>query len=249
MAASLFGDTGDAKGQESREEAAKLDGSATPVEAPKDDDVLETSDDPSSSAPPKEARKSKKGSRKVRATSGEIARPPNSARSLQSPVPAPMPADTSSPSERKMDPQLSVVPNSKFVKLQSFLMKQQEDNSWAGKLDRLMRSTKYDMATGVIILVDVGLNWLDIDTRAAKNPTPVWLEVAATVCLSIYTIEMIAISFLHGRRVLSDKWFLLDVIIVGSGLLQLFLSAVGISVDEVTLLRILCLEPHVHLQC
>ncbi|CAK9105863.1 Cation channel sperm-associated protein 1 (CatSper1) [Durusdinium trenchii] len=134
---------------------------------------------------------------------------------------------------------VAVAPNSKFVKLQSFLMKQQEDRSAAGRIERLMRSTKYDVATGVIIMVDVGLNWMDIDIRASGRDTPLWLDVSATVCLAIYTIEMIAITVLHGRRVLQDKWFLLDVVIVGSGLLQLFLSAIGISVDEVTLLRIL----------
>lgn len=137
---------------------------------------------------------------------------------------------------------VAVAPNSKFVKLQSFLMKQQEDRSAAGRIERLMRSTKYDVATGVIIMVDVGLNWMDIDIRASGRDTPLWLDVSATVCLAIYTIEMIAITVLHGRRVLQDKWFLLDVVIVGSGLLQLFLSAIGISVDEVTLLRILLLD-------
>lgn len=128
-----------------------------------------------------------------------------------------------------------------FVKLQSFLAKEQENPSCAVRLEKLMRSTKYDVSTGFIILADVGLNWMDIDIRASGKDTPVWLEVCATLCLVIYTVEMLAITALRGRRVFQDRWFLLDIIIVGSGLLQLFLNAIGISVDEVALLRVLLL--------
>eukprot|EP00438_Fugacium_kawagutii_P030368 Skav223251 [mRNA] locus=scaffold2231:551146:554915:- [translate_table: standard] len=126
-----------------------------------------------------------------------------------------------------------------FVKLQSFLAKEQESPGWVSRIERIMRSTKYDVSTGFIILADVGLNWMDIDIRASGQETPSWLEVCATVCLAIYTLEMLAIVGLRGRRVLQDRWFVLDLVIVGSGLLQLFLNAIGISVDEVALLRVL----------
>ena len=90
-------------------------------------------------------------------------------------------------------------------------------------------------------MVDVGLNWMDIDIRASGENTPAWLEVCATICLVIYCVEMLTVTLLRGRRVLQDRWFALDVVIVGSGVLQLFLSALGISVDEVALLRVLLL--------
>eukprot|EP00435_Cladocopium_sp_Y103_P043059 s1104_g12.t1 len=133
----------------------------------------------------------------------------------------------------------SVTPHSNFVKLQSFLAKEQENPGWVSRIERIMRSTKYDVSTGVIIMADVGLNWMDIDIRASGENTPTWLEVCATICLVIYSVEMLTMTLLRGRRVLQDRWFALDLVIVGSGVLQLFLSAIGISVDEVALLRVL----------
>lgn len=133
----------------------------------------------------------------------------------------------------------AVTPHSNFVKLQSFLAKEQENPGWVSRIERIMRSTKYDVSTGAIIMADVGLNWMDIDIRASGESTPTWLEVCATVCLVIYSVEMLTITLLRGRRVFHDGWFVLDIVIVGSGVLQLFLSAIGISVDEVALLRVL----------
>ena len=134
-----------------------------------------------------------------------------------------------------------VTPHSNFVKLQSFLAKDIENPGWVARIEKVMRSTKYNVVTGFIILADVGFNWMDIDIRASGESTPTWLEVCATICLVIYTFEMITISILRGRHVFQDQWFILDVVIVGSGLLQLFLGAIGISVDEVALLRVLTL--------
>jgi len=200
----------------------------SPGSPPEEVDEVEVEADfsgPESSASqsdPKRPKKKRKGKRK----------PKKDASSEQA-----APIDTS-PSGTMRNSMEDVGKNN-FVKLQSFLAKEQENPSCAVRLEKLMRSTKYDVSTGFIILADVGLNWMDIDIRASGKDTPVWLEVCATLCLVIYTVEMLAITALRGRRVFQDRWFLLDIIIVGSGLLQLFLNAIGISVDEVALLRVL----------
>lgn len=158
-----------------------------------------------------------------------------------SPEPSENPTVASAGLRSSEDMTRLVTPHSNFVKLQSFLAKEQENPGWVTRIERIMRSTKYDVSTGAIIMADVGLNWMDIDIRASGKNTPTWLEVCATVCLVIYSVEMLTVTILRGRRVFQDRWFALDIVIVGSGFLQLFLSAIGISLDEVALLRVLLL--------
>ena len=133
-------------------------------------------------------------------------------------------------------------PSTNFVRLQSFLNNKYDAPGWRGRLERLLRSTKYDVCTGIIIIVDVGLNWYDIDLRASGVETPPWQEWAASFCLVIYSAEMTAFTVLRGRRVLHDMGFLLDLLIVASGVAQIILEAAGISVDQFTLLRVLQLD-------
>ena len=186
------------------------------------------------SGPESSASQTSKRSKRTKNKRNPKRKPKKDASSEQGALPETSPSGT-------MRTSMDDLGKNNFVKLQSFLAKEQEHPSWVVRLERLMRSTKYDVSTGFIILADVGLNWMDIDIRASGKDTPVWLEVCATLCLVIYTVEMLAITGLRGRRVFQDRWFLLDIIIVGSGLLQLFLNAIGISVDEVALLRVLLL--------
>lgn len=187
------------------------------------------------------SQKSKGKSKSKRQKKQKVKKQDRQASAISKPSPEPSESPTHAPAGLRSSEDMTrlVTPHSNFVKLQSFLAKEQENPGWVTRIERIMRSTKYDVSTGAIIMADVGLNWMDIDIRASGENTPTWLEVCATVCLVIYSVEMLTVTILRGRRVFQDRWFALDIVIVGSGFLQLFLSAIGISLDEVALLRVL----------
>ncbi|CAE7431713.1 pkd2, partial [Symbiodinium pilosum] len=108
---------------------------------------------------------------------------------------------------------------------------------WQLQLRRVLRSTYWDIFTGVTIIVDVAFTCIDIDKRALGDVPPWWLEVGSGLCLCIYALELAAVFAVRGCAVLQEAWTLLDIIIVGSGVLQLVLKFVGVSLDSVAVLR------------
>lgn len=146
--------------------------------------------------------------------------------------------------DKEDSPRRVVTPSNTFVRVQSSLWQPHPDDvTWRMRLRKLLNTTTVDILTGFVILFDISMNWIDIDARAAGQTTPLWTEVASSVCLFMYLIELVSIVIVdleHWKtKLLMDFGFVMDVVIVTSGLAQLVLSTVGIDAAEVTLLRIL----------
>ncbi|CAE7545994.1 pkd2 [Symbiodinium necroappetens] len=134
----------------------------------------------------------------------------------------------------------ALTPSSRFLKMQysrTLSSGNKMPSPWQLQLRRMLKSTYWDLFTGITIIIDVAFTCLDIDLRAVGGVAPVWLEVGSGLCLCIYALELGAVFAVRRCAVLKEPWTLLDIIIVGSGVLQLTLKFVGVSLDSVAVLR------------
>ncbi|CAE7562465.1 pkd2 [Symbiodinium microadriaticum] len=135
---------------------------------------------------------------------------------------------------------MALTPSSRFLKMQysrTLSSGNKMPSPWQLQLRRMLKSTYWDLFTGITIIIDVAFTCLDIDLRAVGGVAPVWLEVGSGLCLCIYALELGAVFAVRRCAVLKEPWTLLDIIIVGSGVLQLTLKFVGVSLDSVAVLR------------
>eukprot|EP00435_Cladocopium_sp_Y103_P027797 s1155_g6.t2 len=95
---------------------------------------------------------------------------------------------------------------------------------------------------GILTLVDAIFTCVDIDARAGGTGStpPVWLTVASNCCLLMYSIEFLMWTWvLPLRRVLRDRFLMIDLFIITIGYVELILLAAGWNVGTFGWLRVL----------
>ncbi|CAE8676756.1 unnamed protein product [Polarella glacialis] len=102
-----------------------------------------------------------------------------------------------------------------------------------------LRHNAFDLSLGLIICLDVIFNVSDIDARAVGQSPPMWADIGAKTCLAVYTVEFLLHIFVSGWVLFRNPWSVVDFCIIFSGMLEVILTAGGISAKEFTLLRLL----------
>ncbi|CAE7419773.1 CACNA1C [Symbiodinium sp. CCMP2456] len=92
---------------------------------------------------------------------------------------------------------------------------------WAKKL---VRSQYFAHFMVVVVLLDAVLTASDIDARAAGVDTPSAVLAGSSVCLALYTVELLLQLAVRGPRIFKDWLTRLDVFIIGSGYADVFLG-------------------------
>ncbi|CAE8593115.1 unnamed protein product [Polarella glacialis] len=102
-----------------------------------------------------------------------------------------------------------------------------------------LRHNAFDLSLGLIICLDVIFNVADIDARAVDQSPPMWADIGAKICLAVYMVEFLINFFVFGWVLFRNPWLVVDFCIILSGMLEVILTAGGISAKEFTLLRLL----------
>mmetsp|Transcript_16727 Transcript_16727/g.36689 ORF Transcript_16727/g.36689 Transcript_16727/m.36689 type:complete len:667 (+) Transcript_16727:34-2034(+) len=124
-----------------------------------------------------------------------------------------------------------------FAERQSLIVPNMGWTQSRRKAHWLMYSNSADVVIGLIILFDIGLIWIDIDSRAAGLDTPEWVIVMMSVCYAIYCVE-ISIRFYIARVALfKDSWGYLDVAIIVFGLLEYLLQFLSVDMSSLGVIR------------
>ncbi|CAE7292238.1 TPC1 [Symbiodinium natans] len=97
-----------------------------------------------------------------------------------------------------------------------------------GCAKKLVRSRYFGHFMVVVVLADAVLTATDIDARAAGGQTPPAVIAASSVCLGLYTVELLLQLLVRGTRIIRDWLTKLDVIIIASGYAELLL---GMMID------------------
>eukprot|EP00440_Ansanella_granifera_P072607 gb/GFBE01078786.1/.p1 GENE.gb/GFBE01078786.1/~~gb/GFBE01078786.1/.p1 ORF type:complete len:734 (+),score=127.88 gb/GFBE01078786.1/:1-2202(+) len=92
---------------------------------------------------------------------------------------------------------------------------------------------------GFVILLDVCLSCYDIDENARGNSSPGWLISLSTCCFVVYIVELVAVLVGKGRIALRDGWVQLDIVIIGGGLVDIFVQLVGLGNSGLGVVRVL----------
>ncbi|CAE7757663.1 unnamed protein product, partial [Symbiodinium necroappetens] len=92
---------------------------------------------------------------------------------------------------------------------------------WARKL---VRSRYFAHFMVVVVLLDAVLTASDIDARAAGVETPPAVLAGSSVCLALYTVELLLQLAVRGPRIFKDWLTRLDVLIIFSGYADVFLG-------------------------
>jgi len=104
---------------------------------------------------------------------------------------------------------------------------------------KALKSNTWDLFTGVVVLMDITFTCVDIDYRAMGAEVPGWVEVASSLCLLLYVLELLANLMSRDPSFLKEGWTQLDILIILSGVVQIIFDSVGMSADSFALLRIL----------
>ncbi|CAE8677716.1 unnamed protein product [Polarella glacialis] len=102
-----------------------------------------------------------------------------------------------------------------------------------------LRHNAFDLSLGLIICLDVIFNVADIDARAVDESPPMWADIGGKTCLAVYTVEFLLHIFVSGWVLFRNPWSVVDFCIIFSGMLEVILTAGGISAKEFALLRLL----------
>ena len=87
-------------------------------------------------------------------------------------------------------------------------------------LGRCVDSSCFEFATGILIMVNIGLIGVEAEMSLLGHDTS-WATLIEQVFLSIYTVELLLRIVAGGRPVFQNSWFLLDFFLVCVGLLAL----------------------------
>ncbi|CAE7276432.1 unnamed protein product [Symbiodinium sp. CCMP2592] len=118
-----------------------------------------------------------------------------------------------------------------------------------GCAKKLVRSRYFAHFMVVVVLLDAVLTASDIDSRAAGVDTPPAVLAGSSVCLALYTVELLLQLAVRGPRIFKDWLTRLDVFIIASGYADVFLGMMlhADVLDSIGIVRVLRLSRIVRL--
>lgn len=113
----------------------------------------------------------------------------------------------------------------------------EQKNGMGGKIWRVAESLINDNyltnLTAVVVLFDAWLTCYDIDSKAIGDETPFIIQLAADLCLLVYTLELCLFFTVKGIRIMKimyrDMLFMIDLTVLICGYVEALLQAFGMS--------------------
>ncbi|CAJ1340350.1 unnamed protein product [Effrenium voratum] len=114
----------------------------------------------------------------------------------------------------------------------------QEISAPVGRLRWLLQTYAFANFMGVVVFADGICTCAEINSRAARTPVEPIYATLADVCLTLYTLEIMARTYVFGREILSDWVTAMDLAVVICGWVEVILNAVAAdSFVRVSMLR------------
>lgn len=107
------------------------------------------------------------------------------------------------------------------------------------KVSKALSSGSAEAVLGVVVMIDISLSCMDIDARAQGVNVPQWVEQGSLACLMVYTIEFMTCLAVRRWKTFDDQMAYLDLGVLLIGYFDMIVQAIGISVKEIGMIRIL----------
>eukprot|EP00428_Durinskia_dybowskii_P034123 CAMPEP_0170256004 /NCGR_PEP_ID=MMETSP0116_2-20130129/27855_1 /TAXON_ID=400756 /ORGANISM="Durinskia baltica, Strain CSIRO CS-38" /LENGTH=546 /DNA_ID=CAMNT_0010507013 /DNA_START=75 /DNA_END=1711 /DNA_ORIENTATION=- len=116
-------------------------------------------------------------------------------------------------------------------------------NDWGAlrkRADSIINSPQFDGSLALLIAINVVLVIIETNNAAQGVQDPTWLITASTVVMTIYLLELLLRIYVHRAQVLTDKYALIDAIVITVDILtNVFIDMIGDDFPvPVVLLRI-----------
>lgn len=91
----------------------------------------------------------------------------------------------------------------------------------------------------LIILADLAVGVVEVNSRASGLTTPEWAMVMSSAFLVIYSVELLLTAIIVWPRWRHDTFFLLDAAIVALAVLDYVIQALALDLEQLVLVRVL----------
>jgi len=92
---------------------------------------------------------------------------------------------------------------------------------------------------GLVIILDMGLIWMETDARAADEAVPAWAAVLQAFCTLVYIVELSVRFYVLRMRLFDSVWGIFDLVIVVLGVIEFTLDLlVDLDFKGIALLRV-----------
>eukprot|EP00931_Biecheleriopsis_adriatica_P075978 TRINITY_DN49742_c0_g1_i1.p1 TRINITY_DN49742_c0_g1~~TRINITY_DN49742_c0_g1_i1.p1 ORF type:complete len:620 (-),score=121.16 TRINITY_DN49742_c0_g1_i1:136-1995(-) len=114
-------------------------------------------------------------------------------------------------------------------------------DSWQSqkKARAVISSVYWDLLFAVVIVLDLTLTAVALDTKALSVPEPVWLSPLEYACFAMYAIDFALWFFVSGLKVFRDRWLLLDLGFLILSTTRICLAMADVPADSLGIVRVL----------
>eukprot|EP00928_Gymnodinium_smaydae_P007917 TRINITY_DN12832_c0_g2_i1.p1 TRINITY_DN12832_c0_g2~~TRINITY_DN12832_c0_g2_i1.p1 ORF type:complete len:552 (-),score=49.18 TRINITY_DN12832_c0_g2_i1:255-1868(-) len=102
--------------------------------------------------------------------------------------------------------------------------KEQVYEGMRGKVRAVLNHVGFDIAVGLLLLINFACVCIETDSRAENTSTPVWVSVFTHLCFVMFCLEWLCHAYVERHRVFFSISSNLDLAIVASGIFEYILA-------------------------